>query len=443
MPKKSKETKILFLQCFPLWGSGSGTYARELALEINRTKNMKAAIVCPESKEKHAGVRIYPLELPFPVAFTGHPDWPVCKLYKDLSPREISQVFNFFLRSVINAVDDFQPTLLHAHHISILLWISNFIKAVYGINFITTCHGTGILAASERKAYIPPSQDALARAKKIVAVSGDTKRWLLDIFGKDFSHKTRIIPGGIYFENFPPEKKIRIINKKYKLKNKKVVLFSGKLTPQKGVFYLIKAAKNIKGDIYIMGDGPERKNLEDLTYKMELNNVHFLGYMGGEKKEELEEFYYRADVFVAPSVWDEPLGLVILEAMTCKTAVIATRKGGIPLAVKDGINGILIRPRSSLQITEACNKLLENDELRKKLGEAARQTVEKKFTWKKIARTYVRIYKQAFTNGDGKKNNKKKLKVKQKKKKYPDFLRIFRMKAPRIKIKGLKKRASK
>jgi len=95
--------------------------------------------------------------------------------------------------------------------------------------------------------------------------------------------------------------------------------------------------------------------------------------------------------------------------MAGNTPVIATRKGGIPLAVKDGINGLLVRPKNSRQITEACNKLLENDELRKKMGEAARKTVEKKFTWKKTAQKYIRIYKKAYTNGDNKKrkNGKK------------------------------------
>jgi len=407
MPQKPKINKILFLQCFPLWGSGSGTYVRELALAVNNYKNIKTAIVCPVSNKKHAGVKIYPLDLPFPVAFTGHPNWPVCKLYKNLNPKEISQVFSFFLRSVIDAVDDFQPDLIHVHHVSILLWMANIIKSLYGINFVVTSHGTGILAASEQKNYIPLSKDALNRAKKIITVSGDTKGWLLETFGKDFLHKTRIIPGGIYLEDFPPTKKIKIINKRYRLKNKKVVLFTGKLTPQKGVCYLIQAAKDIKGEIYIIGDGPEKKNLEDLTYKLKLKNVHFLGYMGGNKKNELEEFYYRADVFVAPSVWDEPLGLVILEAMTTRTPVIATRKGGIPLAVKDGINGFLIRPKNSRQIAEACNKLLEDNVLRRKMGIAARQTVEDKFVWKKIAKKYIRLYEDAYANGNDKKNGKK------------------------------------
>jgi len=414
MATKKKVKKVLFLLCFPLWGSGSGTYVRELALELARNK-IEIGILSPESKRGLPGVKIYPLELPFPVAFTGHPNWPVCKLYKDLTAQETSRVFRYFLRSVVEVVEDFKPDLIHAQHISLLLWIANLIKSWYGINFIVTAHGTGLLAASENRSFVGPSRDALRRVKKIVAVSGDTKSWLLNLFGKEFSRKTRIIPGGIFIENISPTKKIRIINKKYGLRGKKVVLFTGKLTPQKGVYYLVKAAKKIKGDVYIIGDGPDRESLENFAYKQNLKNVHFLGYMGDEKKKEFEEFYYRADVFVVPSVWDEPLGLVILEAMATKTPVIATRKGGIPLIVKDGVNGLLIRPRNSKQIIHACNHLLENDKLRKRLGENARKTVEERFTWRTIGQKYIRIYQQSYINGN-RKNGRKKNNNKKKKK---------------------------
>ncbi len=398
MPKKKSIKKILSLQCFPLWGSGSGTYVRELALEINKDPHTEIALVCPESQEKIPEVKIYPLDYPFPAAFTGHPDWPNCRLYKDLSPKEISDVFKYFLTSTIRAIEDFKPNIIHVHHVSVFLWVANFIKQIYGINFVVTAHGTGVDTAERNRVYVSPSQEALKRARKIITVSGDTKDWMLNIFGKEYLKKLRIIPGGAHIENSLVDKKIKIINKKYKLEGKKVVLFSGKLTEKKGVYYLVKAAKNIKGDIYIIGDGPDKKTFEDIITKRELKNVHLLGYMGDDKKEELKEFYCRADVFVAPSVWDEPLGLVILEAMSCKTPVIATRKGGIPLAVKDGLNGFLIKPRNSTQIAEKCNKLLENEKLRKRMGESARKTVEQKFTWKEIAQKYIRIYKRNYSN---------------------------------------------
>lgn len=167
MPKISKiKLKILYLQNFPLWGCGSGTYTKAIATELSKQKNVETAILCPEEKEKINGARIFPLEMPFPVAFTGHPQWPICRLFKDLSPKEIIEVFKYFLNSTIRAVEEFQPNIIHVQHISLFLWVANVIKSLYGINYIATAHGTGVYTAELNKKYVPLSVDALRRAKK-------------------------------------------------------------------------------------------------------------------------------------------------------------------------------------------------------------------------------------------------------------------------------------
>ncbi len=406
--------RILFLQAFPLWGCGSGTYTRSLAQELAQRKGNEVAILTPESKiEKKARkvpkVRTYPLELPFPAVFLSHPEWPVARKYDELSPKEVADIFKSFLQGTIKAVEDFKPDILHVQHLSLLLWVANFINALFGTNFIVTSHGTGVAAALVNKAYVPLSQDALRRAERIICVSKDNKERLLKTFGEEFREKTRIIPGGINLDKFPEEKKITIIDKKYDLNDKKIVLFTGKLTSEKGIEYLVKAAKDIKGDVFIIGDGPELNKSKELASKLKIENIHFLGYMGKEQEKELEEFYYRADVFVAPSVVAEALGLTILEAMAAATPVVATRKGGISLAVKNGINGFLVRAKSSKQIAESVNKILLDDVLRKKMSQNSREIVKKKFIWGKIALKFHYLYKKAKKNEKAKngKNNKK------------------------------------
>jgi glycosyltransferase involved in cell wall biosynthesis len=179
----------------------------------------------------------------------------------------------------------------------------------------------------------------------------------------------------------------------FNIKGEKVVVFAGKLTAYKGVKYLVKAAKKIKGKVLILGDGPERKNLEKMVKEEKINNVKFLGHLGSNT-DFLVKFYSRANVFVAPSIWDEPLGLVILEAMACETPVVVTRKGGIPLAVKDGQNGLFIRPRNSNDIVEKVNLLLTNENLRNKMAKKARQIAEEKFSWEKIGKRFENIYEK-------------------------------------------------
>lgn len=383
--------RVLYLQTFPFWGSGSGTYARHLASEIGRKH--KVAVLAPDDRQIER-VKLYTVKLPFKVAFTGHPEWPKCKLYTELTNEEIYKVNDTFLRATIKAVEEFRPDIIHVHHAFPLTWAAEFIKDTYKINFITTIHGSELPTLEKDKRYRQRTYDAMMRTKRVVPNSGWTRDWFLRIFKGYFHEKSRVIPGGVNIKKFIySQTGWKQVDKQLQLKGKPMVLFSGKLTKYKGVEYLIAAARKIHGEVVILGDGPERKKLEEKAKQMKLTNVHFIGHVGAGI-EKLVPYYSRADVFVAPSVWDEPLGLVILESMACQTPVVVTRKGGIPLAVKEGYNGLFVRPRNSSEIVEKVNKLLDNEELRYKMGQNARKSVEQKFSWDLIAKKFEYIYKK-------------------------------------------------
>jgi glycosyltransferase involved in cell wall biosynthesis len=210
------------------------------------------------------------------------------------------------------------------------------------------------------------------------------------MFGHDLSKKTITIPSGIA-NNVDFNRDVSWIDKKLKFQYEKMVLFTGRLTHHKGVEYLIKAARQIKAEIVIAGDGPERKYLESLILKFKLANVHMVGYFSS-KLDTINDYYLRADVYVAPSVWDEPLGLVILEAMVNKTPVVVSRKGGVTTLVKDGYNGFLVRSRSPKLIVEKVNLLLKDEKLAEKMGERAYKTVTEKFSWDKITTKFYNLY---------------------------------------------------
>ena len=378
--------RILYLQMFPLYGSGSGTYARELAVEV--AKKHKVAIVAPD-KTKMSGIKSYPVDLPVKIAFTGHPAWPNCQLYTEVSGKDLSSNYLSYFREIVRAVDDFEPDIIHVHHLMPLTWISRFIKIAYGLNFIVTAHGSELPTLERDKRYPYLTAEALSKAVRIAANSFWTKEWMQKVFGTQFNKKTRVIPGAVDVRMFPSEMETSDIDSKYKLKGQKLILFSGKLTKYKGVKNLIQAAKNINATIGIAGDGPERKNLEQVAKDLNAKNVKFFGYIDNK---DLIKLYYRADVCVVPSVWDEPLGLVVLEAMASKTPVVVTRKGGIPLMVKDEYNGLFVRPHNAKEIANKVNILLSDDDMRKKMGEQARKTVLDKFTWELIAAKYERMY---------------------------------------------------
>jgi len=387
-----KKMKILFLQTFPFYGSGSGTYVRYLAKELNKTH--RVAVLAPDTRPIN-GVKIYTLKLPFHPVLVAHPEWKDGILYENLTNSQILKLHETMMSETVNVVEDFKPDIIHVQHAFPLSWSARFVKMTYQIPYVITGHGSELPIAQKDKRYRLLTADALRGAFQIMPNSTYTKDWMFRVFGEEYRKQMRVIPGGVDVNRF---KKVSAskIDKELNLKGKKVVLFAGRLTSYKGVKYLVKAAKRINGEILISGDGPERKNLEEMIKKEHIKNVRILGHLGDDT-DYLIQLYSRANVFVAPSIWDEPLGLVILESMACETPVVVTRKGGIPLAVKDGKNGFFVKARNATDIALKVNKLLENEGMRIKMGKNARKIAIDRFSWEKISLKFSHIYEKALS----------------------------------------------
>ena len=392
MPEK--KFKILFLMKFPLFGGGSGNYTRKLAEKLSLLPNVEVAIAAPDNRPV-TGAKIYEIKPAQDVVFESHPEYKGAKRYKDLNDTEFNEVYQSFNDQIIKVVEDFRPDVIHVNHASFLTWIASYIKSIYGIPYVVAIHGTDIFQATIDRRFLTLTGQALSRAEFILSNSNYTNKWLLKVFGKKLQRKTRILPCGVDLQAFTRDQEVKIINEKYHLKDKKVVIFVGRLTWEKGVEYLLKAANRIKGEIFIIGSGVDKDRLEDFAKEKNLKNVHFLGYFGKEYVEELREFYKRADCVVLPSICDEGLGIVILEAMACETPVVATKKGGIPLAVKDGRTGFLVRAKSSKAIAKAVNLILKDEKLRNTLGRNARKIVEERFDWLILRDRVMRYYGKA------------------------------------------------
>lgn len=393
-PSTNKRPRVLFLYDFPLSGGGSGAYVKYLAWRLVEKYGYKdkVGIVMPDHTNIDPRIHHYAIKLPQIPVFIGRPGLEGAKRYADLTPEEIASLYYAFMKGTMAAVKKFKPDIIHVHHVAPIAWAARFVRSIYGIKCIITSHGSCIHAISKDRRYFRLSRDALNAASAITVVSGDTRSKLLKMFGPQLSAKTRTIPGGIKMSMFPLEKKSVTLRKELGLEDKKVALFTGRLISEKGVEYLVKAAAKIKGHVIIAGDGPQRENLEKLIERMKLTNVKMLGFFGDIRK--IIDLYYLADVFVSPAVWDEPLGLTTLEAMASRTPVVVTRKGGTVMAIKDGVNGLFVRPRSSEEIALAVNYLFENDDKRRSMGENARKTVEAKFTWTQIAGKFDHLYRR-------------------------------------------------
>ena len=159
-------------------------------------------------------------------------------------------------------------------------------------------------------------------------------------------------------------------------------LFLGRLTPQKGVDWLIRAASQVTREIAIdiagTGHPLREKEYRDLSEKLGLSaRVTFHPWLGGTA---VEAMLARARALVFPSIWHEPAGLVGLEAMTGGRAVIAGRVGGIPEIVSDGEGGLLVDPGDVNQLAAAIDRLADDAHLAEKMGRVGQRIAAERFS---------------------------------------------------------------
>jgi len=374
--------KILHLYGFPLYGTGGGTYVRNLAT-VTSELGHEVAICCPD-KRRVPNVRIYHIDLPFQAVYFEHPEYPESTQFYKLNGCKFFELHAEYQKSILQVIEKFKPQLIHVHHAGHLTWIAQYIKDFYGVPYLVTCHNSAILHARDDARFVPFTSAALNEAKYVTVPSNFTKQHLLSTYEKfctlrSLKKKTFVIPGGVNTDKFRQKLQISL-DAKYSLKNKKLILFSGRITPS--------------GEIIIVGDGKARKNLESYVERHNIHNVKFRGHINKKHFSELIAFYQRADVLIFPSTEKEAFGLVLLEAMAANTAVVASDCGGVPDIVKNNKTGLLIKPRSMTEIRDKVNFLLENDVFRQKLATQAYAFVKKTFDWKSITNTFVLIYEK-------------------------------------------------
>lgn len=217
--------------------------------------------------------------------------------------------------------------------------------------------------------------------------------------------KIVVIPNGINIEEFDiPYSKEECRRKVGLSTNENIILFVGVLHQHKGPDVLIKAMPKIIKEIpnvkiIFVGKVGVKGNLEELemlSKKLGVKkNVKFAGFV----EESLKTLYYKAaDVFCLPSVTThESFGIVSLEAMAYGIPAVASKIGGIPDVVKDEENGLLVPPRDSEALADAIIYLLENDDVREKMGKSGRKKVED-YSWEKIAKMTEKVYEVVINN---------------------------------------------
>jgi glycosyltransferase involved in cell wall biosynthesis len=198
-----------------------------------------------------------------------------------------------------------------------------------------------------------------------------------------------VVPNGVNIDKFKP------LNKP---KTENLLLFVGRLHPQKGLLTILESLQHLHTSIQLKIIGPSLDSIfiRKIIEKVQLINKktnHKVDYLGAKTGEELVKWYQKASLLVQPSL-SELFPMVTLEAMSCGTPVVATNIGGIPEIVADYKTGILVPPNDAVKLAEAIQFLLDNEKIRIKFGEECRKRVVENFSSEAVAKELFKIYKK-------------------------------------------------
>lgn len=341
--------------------------------------------------------------------------YPLPADFKDANPALQTMAVDLAMVPDIQGAD-----LVHSH-----TWYANFAghlsSKLHGIPHVVTAHSLEPLrpwkleqlgGGYRLSSWIEES--SYEGAARIIAVSDGMKQDILRCYPQIDPAKVTTIHNGIDLAAFQSTSNPDIVRSLGVDPDKKSVLFVGRITRQKGLAYLLKAAASLPDDVQLVlaagsPDTPEIMGevsslIEQLGAKRQ--GVVWLNQM--LSRTELIALLSAATVLACPSIY-EPLGIVNLEAMACGTPVVATATGGIPEVVKHEETGLLIPIEQMLDgsgtpldeakfvsdFANGLNQLLSSPRLQE-FATAGRSRVEKHFAWEKIADETIAVYKSAL-----------------------------------------------
>ena len=288
----------------------------------------------------------------------------------------------------VNRIRESGADIVHIHvpHPTAIL---AYLASGHRGRLVFTYHSDIIRQKVLSRLFWPVLRHALARADAIIVASPNYMESSPVL--RRFKSICQIIPFGIPLDEFDRVNKIEVakIRKKY---GPRLVLAVGRLIYYKGFEYLIRAMKDVEGQLLIVGTGPLH---DDLQLAVKRNGVggrvSFLGNV-----DDVVPYYHAADVFALPSVArSEAFGIVQLEAMACRTPVVNTHLNtGVPFVSVDGQTGLTVPPADAEALASAINRLLDDPELRANFGAAGRRRVECEFSLSVMVRRTLQLYQE-------------------------------------------------
>jgi N-acetyl-alpha-D-glucosaminyl L-malate synthase BshA len=289
----------------------------------------------------------------------------------------------------------FDLDILHVHYAiphSISAYLAKMMLKERVVPFVTTLHGTDITLVGNDRSYLPITRFGIEQSDAVTAVSEYLRKRTIQEF--QIERRVDVVPNFVDCNVYGPAVD-RSLRKKYASDDQGILIHISNFRPVKRVEDVIgifaRVRKRANDHLLMVGDGPDRPKAEWLAHTHGISDdVTFVG-----KQNAMSELLAISDVLLLPSEL-ESFGLVALEAMACETTVVATRVGGIPEVVQDGVDGFLYDVGDIDSMADACLSILKNPEVRQGLGRAAREHATREFCASKIVLKYEELYRRTI-----------------------------------------------
>lgn len=372
------------INCYPTYG-GSGVVATELGIELAERGHQVHFITYSQpfrltGREKG----IFYHEVPV----TNYPlfEYPPYTLALATRIAEVSEYYDLDIMHVHYAIP---------HSVSALLARQMLATRNRKLPFVTTLHGTDITLVGIDRSYLPITRFAIEQSDGVTSISN----YLREKTVQDFSiqRPIEVIPNFVNCDVYTPKLEGREQARAVFAKpHEKIFAHLSNFRAVKRVIDVVevfaRVAAKVPSQLLMIGDGPDRSKAEYLAIDLGVRDrVHFLG-----KQDSVSDLLPLADLMIMPSEM-ESFGLAALEAMACRVPTIATRVGGVPELVEDGVNGLLFPVGDIEAMADASIALLKDESRLEEMRIASRKTAQKYFCASQIIPQYEQYYEKVLT----------------------------------------------
>ncbi|RAI41883.1 glycogen synthase [Rhodoplanes roseus] len=331
--------------------------------------------------------------------------------------KALSTCLAFMGQGIGNELDG-SVEIIHCH-----TWYTHFsgllAKILYNIPMVITVHSLEPLRPWKRdqlghgydlSRWI--EKNALETADAVIAVSRSTSDDILRLFDVA-PERVHIIPNGIDTDEYRKIHAPEVLTRLGVDPDRPFVLFVGRITRQKGLYYLLQAIPQLDPSLQVVlcaGDADTialQRETEEIVAELQSRRSGVIWLSKMLPRADTIALYSHATVFCCPSIY-EPFGIINLEAMACGTPVVGSAVGGIKEVVVDGVTGILVDPQLTPEpphdpsnpvrfergLAEGINRIAGDPELRARMAEAGRERVEKNYSWRSVAKKTFDLYQQ-------------------------------------------------